>query len=181
MSYYYFAATLPMLALDQPPPFSVEEFRQQCVPHLLPRDMAAMDEALDGTFTADAQHPFNRRWYTTDGHLRNALARERASRLGKDPRTCTRVIKGSDTALDRDVSDAYTRPTPLEREKAIDRIRWRRLEEIAGFDPFTADAILAYGVQLAILERWARMDKESGASAVETLVKRTPADEEEKS
>jgi hypothetical protein len=30
------------------------------------------------------------------------------------------------------------------------------------------------------LERWARMDKDTGAATVETLVQRTPADEEEK-
>jgi hypothetical protein len=37
---------------------------------------------------------------------------------------------------------------------------------------------LAYGVQLAILERWARMDKAAGVSTVDALVNRNPADKE---
>jgi hypothetical protein len=178
MSYYYFAASLPMLTLEQPPPFSVEEFRHQCASHLAAHDLAAMEALLEGSATA---HPFSRRWRAADGHLRNAIARTRAERMRKDAGSYTHDIEGIDTAIDREVADAYSRPTPLEREKAIDRIRWSRLEEIGGLDPFTADAVLAYGVQLTILERWSRMDNESGASTVTELVERNPADEENKS
>jgi hypothetical protein len=180
MSYYYFAASLPMLTPGQPPPLSVEEFRHQCASHLAPHDLAAMDELLGGE-AAPEPHPFTRRWRTADGHLRNAIARTRSERMRKDAGTHTHDIEGIDTAVDREVTDAYSRPTPLEREQALDHIRWRRLEEIGGLDPFTADAVLAYGVQLTILERWARMDKASGASTVDSLVERNPADEEDKS
>jgi hypothetical protein len=171
MSYYYFAASLPMLMLEQPPPFPVEEFRQQCASHLAPRDLAALEELLGGE-PATEPHPFTRRWRAADGHLRNTLARTRSERMRKDAGAYTRDIEGIDTAIEREVAEAYNRPTPLEREKALDRIRWQRLEEIGGLDPFTADAVLAYGIQLTILERWARMDKETGASTVDTLVTR---------
>jgi len=180
MSYYYFAASLPLLTLEQPPPFSVEEFQHQCASHLAPRDLAAMNELLGGT-PASESHTFTRRWQAADGHLRNAIARTRSERMRKDSGAYTHDIEGIDTAVDREVTDAYSRPTPLEREKALDRIRWRRLEEIGGLDPFTADAVLAYGLQLTILERWARMDKESGTSTVDSLVERSPADEEKTS
>ncbi len=179
MTYYYFAASLPMLTLEQPPPFSVKEFRDQCASHLAPHDMAAMEELLGGE-PAPESHAFTRRWQMADGHLRNAIARTRSERMRKDSGTYTRDIEGIDTAIEREVTDAYSRPTPLDREKALDRIRWSRLEEIGGLDPFTADAVLAYGLQLTILERWSRMDKESGASTVDSLVERSPADEEDK-
>jgi hypothetical protein len=178
MSYYYFAASLPMLTLEQPPPFSMEAFREQCASHLAPHDLAAMDALLDGS-PDPVPHPFNRRWQAADGHLRNAIARLRSERMRKDSATFTRDVEGIDTAVDREVTDAYSRPTPLEREKALDRIRWQRLDAIGGLDPFSANAVLAYGVRLTILERWARMDKESGASTVDTLVERNPADEED--
>ncbi|MBL7076985.1 MAG: DUF2764 family protein [Kiritimatiellae bacterium] len=180
MSYYYFAASLPMLIPEQPPPFSVESFRHQCASHLGPHDLAAMDELLGGE-PAPQPHAFARRWQVADSHLRNAVARTRSERMRKDSGAYTRDVEGVDTSIDRDVADAYSRPTPLEREKAIDRIRWRRLEEIGGLDPFTADAVLAYGVQLTILERWARMDEETGAATVNALVERNPADKEDKS
>jgi hypothetical protein len=180
MSYYYFAASLPMLTLDQPPPLSVEEFRHQCASHLSAHDLSAMETLLGGAPTGTT-HPFTRRWQTADSHLRNALVRTRAERMRKDAGVYTREAEGIDTAIDREVADAYSRPTPLEREKALDQIRWSRLEAIGGLDPFTAEAVLAYGIQLTILERWARMDKESGAATVESLVERNPADKENKS
>lgn len=181
MSYHYFAASLPMLTLEQPPPLSVEAFRAQCASHLSSRDLTAMNQLLDRTRDESAAHPFVTRWRRADGHLRNALARTRAEHLRKDFKLHMREVEGVDTAVDREVADAYSRPTPLEREKALDRIRWRRLEEIGGLDPFAPSAVLAYGVQLTILERWTRMDKETGADTVATLVQRTPADKEDNS
>ncbi len=177
--YYYFASTLPMLMPDRPPPFSVADFRERCVDHLTAGDMAALDGMLDRQPTQEL-HPFVRDWQSTDGQLRNALARTRAERMHKEPNAHVREIEGSDTALENAVSEAYSQPNPLAREKALDQIRWECIEELAGFDPFTGRAILAYGLQLSILERWARMDKEVGSAAVETLLQRDAAEEEHK-
>jgi hypothetical protein len=179
MSYYYFAATLPMLMPDQPPPFSVADFRAQCESHLAPGDLAALDAIL-GAQPAAHPHPFSRRWKQADGQLRNALARTRAERMRLDAATHIREIEGYEPAMEEAVREAYARPNPLQREKAIDHIRWDTLEALAGMDPFASSALLAYGLQLTILERWARMDKDTGAATVETLVQRTPADEEAK-
>jgi hypothetical protein len=180
MSYYYFAASLPMLMPDHPPPFSVEDFRRQCATHLAPRDMDALDDLL-GHGATRSTHPFAHGWRQADGLLRNALARIRAERLRQDAGVHTRDVDGVDTAIDHAVAEAYNRPSPLEREKALDHIRWRRLETLAGLDPFSGSAVLAYGMQLTILERWARMDKEAGSATVDTLVRRRPADEEKTS
>ncbi|NQU38757.1 MAG: DUF2764 family protein [Lentisphaerae bacterium] len=177
--YYYFASTLPMLMPDHPPPFSVADFRERCVDHLTAGDMAAMNGMLDQQ-PPQEPHPFVRDWQCADGQLRNVLVRTRAERMHKEPTAYLREIGGSDTTLENAVSEAYSRPNPLEREKALDQIRWECIEELAGLDPFTGRAILAYGLQLSILERWARMDKEAGSAAVETLLQRDAAEEEHK-
>ncbi len=178
MSYYYFAATLPMLMPDQPPPFSVESFRTQCESHLTPGDLAALDAILAPQPMAFS-HPFVRRWRRTDGQLRNALARTRSERMRRDATPYGRESEGHDPAVEEAVRQAYARSNPLQREKAIDRIRWQRIEALAGADPFASAAILAYGLQLTILERWTSMDKDAGSATVETLVRREPGTESE--
>ena len=43
----------------------------------------------------------------------------------------------------------------IEREKKIDALRWKKLEEMSFFDYFTVEAILSFIIKLMIIERWA--------------------------
>jgi hypothetical protein len=54
--------------------------------------------------------------------------------------------------------------TPLERERALDRVRWNLLDELAGFDPFDSATALAYALKLRITERWHAVSDERGAA-----------------
>ena len=62
------------------------------------------------------------------------------------------------------VADAFARATPLERERALDRFRWRVIEELQGYDPFAFSGIMAYALKLRIAARWGAMDEEQGRS-----------------
>lgn len=49
-----------------------------------------------------------------------------------------------------------------EKEKALDQIRWKFLEENSLFNYFTIESILSYIIKLEIVERWIRLDDEAG-------------------
>ena len=171
MNYYYLAASLPALSLESAPPLSPEDFRRLCREQLAARDFAEMEDLLG--FTAGARVPrgdFARAWSAAETRLRNAIVRVRAARLRRDAAPHLRPEEGIDPAADRAAADAYARATPAERELALDRQRWRMLDELAAFDPFSLRAVLAYALKLRIADRWARLDEGAGARAASALV-----------
>jgi len=58
-----------------------------------------------------------------------------------------------------------------EREKAIDELRWERLDEETFFEYFTMEKVLAYTIKLGIAERWLGIDKEYGNELFRKLLK----------
>lgn len=161
MNYYYLAASLPMLSLETPPPFSFDKFRKLCQEHLACADLSALDE-LAGPVTDRSENRFVAQWRDKEIELRNALVKIRVSRLRRDASLYLKEQKGFDTYIDKAASDAFSKSNPMERELALDRFRWRQIEELAGYDPFSGRAILAYGLKLRLAERWAAMDEEKG-------------------
>lgn len=47
-----------------------------------------------------------------------------------------------------------------EREKKIDALRWKKLEEMTFFNYFTVEAILTFIIKLMIIERWMTLKQE---------------------
>ena len=48
----------------------------------------------------------------------------------------------------------------MEREKKIDALRWKKLEEMAFFNYFTVEAILSFIIKLMTIERWTILKQE---------------------
>jgi hypothetical protein len=57
-----------------------------------------------------------------------------------------------------------------EREKALDTIRWKYLDDATFFEYFTIDRLLAFTIKLAMVERWLVIDKEYGTRMFEELL-----------
>jgi hypothetical protein len=61
---------------------------------------------------------------------------------------------------------------PLALEKALDQYRIEYIEKmIESHDPFSIERILAYMIQLMIIEKWFELDKEKGKEIVDMIVK----------
>jgi len=59
---------------------------------------------------------------------------------------------------------------PKEKEKAIDKILWTYLDEQTFFHYFTIEKILSYIVKLSIIERWMKLDAETGKALLNKLI-----------
>lgn len=169
MSYYYLAASLPMLVLGDPAPFSFDEFRASSSTLLREEDLQELDLLGEGR-AGEGLSSFSRRWFNAETQLRNAVARVRGGRHGVDAKTYLRDHKEFSVAIEEAVTDAYAKPNPLERELELDRLRWQALDELGREEPFGLSAILAFAVKLQLTERWARMDDEAGKQKVEDFV-----------
>jgi len=167
VKYAYFVASLPVLVFNAPPPMPLDEFRAAAARQLTPRDLATLDALLDD---GSSDHPFVLEWRARETQLRNAVARARAAAANVEVRPFLREHTGWDVALERAVMDAMSRANPLERELELDRCRWHLADDLARFRPFDLDGVLAYAVKLRVLERWGRMDAESGRQRLEAWV-----------
>lgn len=172
MKYAYFAASLPALVFNSPPPMPLEQFRAAAARQLTPRDLATLDALLDGDPSA---HPFVAEWRARETQLRNAVARARAAAANVEARPYLREHTGWDVALERAVMDAMGRPTPLEREMELDRCRWHLAEDLARFRPFDLEGVLSYALKLRILERWSGMDANAGRRRLDQWVEEAVA------
>lgn len=60
--------------------------------------------------------------------------------------------------------------TILEKEKAIDKIKWDYLDEFTFFHYFTIEKIVSFTLKTGIIERWLKLDPETGASLLQKLI-----------
>lgn len=168
MSYNYFAATLPMLKFDGEPPMTLGKFVEECSGKLSSSDFRTLRCLLYGGSTDNS---FVAAWRGRETQVRNAVARIRASRLGLgDSSKWERPFEGFSCAAEAGVAAAFQEKDPAAREKALDKVLWDTADELAGFDPFCAEAIFSYALKLGICERRAAADAAAGAARLEASV-----------
>lgn len=174
MNYYYLVAGLPMLCLGREPPIGEGDFLAVCRDHLEPADLLAL-ESLMRPGGGECGHAFVTEWRQRETRLRNAVARVRADRRGVEAEPYLRPEEGYDPSMIRAVDEAFGRATPAEREQELDRFRWQTLESMAGLNPFSTASVLAYGLRLKIVHRWARLSSEAGRRQLEMWVTKAAA------
>ena len=169
MRYYYLIASLPTLTLGRVPAIGEAAFRARCREHLTAADGAAVEDVF-ATGGAHSDHPFVAAWRERDTRVRNAVARARALRLGRDAAPHLRPEREFDAYTPRAVAEAFARPSPAERELELDRYRWQVIDELAGTAVFTSEIVLAYALKLRLTERWRKLDDAAGRRTVEAYV-----------
>jgi len=166
MSYEYLVASLPMLFPGDPPPFGMAEFLFRCSGVLTPSDLQTIDAVLAGR-AGDIDHAAVQEWAAHETQLRNATALARAAVWQTDARPFLHSHAGFDGEVRDGVADAFTKASPMERERALDRCRWRILDDIARRDYFGMGAVIAFVLKLQMVERAAVWTQEAGRAALE--------------
>ena len=168
MEYWYLVSSLPHLRFGDKSPMSAEAFRAACIGWVADDELALIDAALENcepTLTGCAAA-----WWNGEVQLRDALVRVRAKNRGTDASSFIKPHDGFSVTIEKMVTDAFTRPDPLEQEMELDRARWSLVDELAVVAPFAFPAVLAFAVKVRIAERWAGMDEETGSENVEELI-----------
>ena len=170
MAYYSLVASLPHLKIGDEPPFSIEEYITSCAQYVTEYEGRILNSILLGEY--DGKNcPICRIWYNIETQIRNAAARHRGQKLGVDFKEFQQGHEGFSGEIERLVTDAFTRNDPLEVEEELDRARWQLAAELAsGKEPFCFEKVLAYGIQLKIVERWNRMDVHTGKEKLEAVI-----------
>jgi hypothetical protein len=169
MKAYYLVASLPPLSIDEAAPWSPQDFVFHCQGSLDASDLTELTLIAEDR-AGEAGSDFARWWHGLDTQLRNAQARARATRLGVDARPWQRMHEGFDVQAEQAVTEAMAGKQPLEREKQLDMIRWRALDDRTQSDPFGFEQVLAYVLRLRMVERWQRLDAAQGMERIEHFI-----------
>ncbi len=167
MSYPFFIATLPHLLPAEPPAVTVAWFLERAQANLRDPDWDLLTALVEDR---PHRHGLVQAWRRHETQLRNAVARHRAARAETDPAPWLREHEGYDVSLERGVAQAFQAADPLQRERLLDGLRWRRAEELAGYDPFAVDVVLIYFLKLRIAERASQRDADTGRERRRTLL-----------
>jgi len=169
MAYYSLVASLPNLEIGDEPPFSTEEYIGTCAQWVTEHETQILRNILlNKEDSKSCSHC--KTWDNIETQLRNASARHRAQKLGVDFKEYLQPHDGFSGTIEILVTDAFTRTDPVELEEELDRARWQLAEEQIGLDPFSFKKVLAYGIQLKIVERWNRMDVSIGKQKIEAVI-----------
>ncbi len=165
--HWYLVSSLPGLRLGEKPPMSVSAFRAACTGHLSGDELFAIEAALE-----NREPPVGKAsgWWNSEVQLRDAIVRVRAKNRGTNAAPFLKPYDGFSVAIEKQVTDAFARPNPLEQELALDEARWMLADELALAEPFGFFGVLAFAIKVRMAERWANMDETFGQEKVEELV-----------
>lgn len=171
LAYYYILSSLPMLRKDGPPPITSDYFLHSCaemIPAGTVKQLASL-KLLPEKETAFGRHSSAVKWYKWESDLRTKLAKFRAVSLGREHKG-QQANGFSD--IDRRIEEILAVPSPAEREKMLDNLRWRALEDLEFGHNFDFDNLCIYKIKLMLLEKWVGKDSQKGLDNLAAILDR---------
>lgn len=163
----FLLAELPRLELNMPPPLSHEELAEHVEMALIPPRYQAVlaqgENALSAGGSGKSASRIFREYQDFEVFLRQTIARKRAKEQGREVAFEQSPEYRHDIVLAVDSAAAIA--DPLERERAIDKLRWQAIEEISAGHELDFDALCAYKLKLDLLIRRRHRDREVGLAS----------------
>jgi hypothetical protein len=169
MAYYSLVASLPSLQIGDEPPFTTEAYVENASQWVTGRETEILRKVLLQEPDI-APCPLCKTIYDLECQIRNAVARHRGQKLGVDYKEFLQPHDGFVGEIETLVNDAFAQSDPVELEQHLDRGRWNLAEQLIGQNPFGFEKVLAYGIQLKIVERWNSLDVSVGKQNIEAVI-----------
>lgn len=169
-AYYYLAASLPMLRLDEKPGLTLENFMEACGRLMAPGDFRVLGKAsIKDSILDSSENMLLSRWEEMNSGLRNELVKLRARNLDWE----------ADSYLHPDVSNPLLAPTarslleeanPQSAEHLLFQTQWHWLDDLQVGHQFDLDYLIVYYLKLQILERKASFAEETGKQKLQSII-----------
>lgn len=150
---------------------------------VLPEDAMAR---LYLDYVLQANNEFVRRWFCFERNVNNIVVALTARQVGVD---ASRSLIGDDDVTQHlrsskeadfglqtmlsyfgNVKVITGNGDPVKKERALDELKWRWLEDETFFHYFSIEKVFAFLVKLDIVERWSRLDAEHGQQLFRQLI-----------
>lgn len=184
-NYEYIIAGLPLVSSDDRSCPPAEEVLEEIRSQLSESDNALLSKLLRGydpdSLTADfysamlrEHNSFLRGFFRFDLCLRNVKTDWLNSALGRpEGSDCVRLPEMEDYDFDsRSAAEEVLSGTDIiKRERGLDDLLWAEIDRLTEMEVFSINVILAFVAKLKIVDRWSRLDPETGAAYFRTLVR----------
>lgn len=181
-NYYYIIAGLPELSRDwtageKDADAIIGEIKGQCSA----RDRAVI-EFLEKGYVAEELSPdfygealkhkvrFIREWFGFDLDVRNAKVKYLNKALGREASKDVISIPGRETEGNPELERILSDNDILARERGIDDLYWAKADSLTVFHYFDLTVILGFIARLKIIDRWLKLDEETGRKMFKKLV-----------
>ncbi len=182
-NYEYLIAGLPVLSPDWtengqlPVDELTEEIRSLCSEkdNILINSLLAgfSEENLNEGFykgMLESRNSFLREYFTFDLNLRNRKVRYLNGQLGRPDDTDIFLEPSEDFEEKEAVDKVLNGNDLLEREHGLDSITWEKVSALTTFDYFDINAVLGFLAKLHIIDRWLKLDEQTGRELFKKLV-----------
>lgn len=184
-NYEYIVASLPVITSDFRGDLDCDAVIGEIRSQLSRKDEALLDillsgfepDKLDSEFYIKAltcSDPFIREYFSYDLDVRNTRVEYLNKALnrpeGMDVMVLDKEAEPREFEGYKQVMGVLEGSDILERERGLDDLMWARIDEIVGLQVFTIDAILGFVAKLRIIDRWLKLDPETGRELFRKLV-----------
>ncbi|WP_321343777.1 DUF2764 family protein [uncultured Draconibacterium sp.] len=141
-------------------------------------------------YALNCSNSFLQRWLRFELNLKNLFTAYNCKQHNYDTEAQLLQVKGEDLVYSLLIDDklktdyfeellpyheelfkiAEANLEPIEQEKAIDKIKWDYLDENTFFHFFTIEKILAFTIKLLLIERWMKLDTQTGKQLLNKLI-----------
>lgn len=172
--YYFLVSSLPMLKRDETPFYSLPAFMGLCADWITEHEYSILEKLeLVPVSISESGFPASSvaaEWYRWEICLRNRIAKARSGVLGRDAGAFMLEAEDEFTEIDKAVQEVFLLTDPLEREKALDGIRWYKAEELEFGHDFDFAKLCVYKIKLMLREKWTERLKEKGVKNLNDII-----------
>lgn len=161
-SYYYLLSSLPMLRADGGLPLTYSDFLGMCKSALGDGKYAF----LENLTLSSGKGPLLTEWSKYYAALERELINFRNQRLNRP----TQNAGTRDETLFKEVSAAIGGKNPLEAEKALLALEFKKIDELIGTHYFDDHALTGYALKLKLLERKYVFDQVKGKAELDRIL-----------
>lgn len=174
--FFYFLSSLPLLRFGVMPPLSYPEFLTFAQEKLTADESALLSNlALCPSAPPSLSVPVIAEWEDWETFMRNSLVALRSKGNRSEAGKWQRGERGYFADTRRRLEEVLALPNAWEREQALDRLRWQKLNELQGVHFYDFTAVIIYAYRLLLLNRQASWNDEEGGKAFAALLDKTTA------
>ena len=160
--FYYLMSSLPMLRLGDTPQLSSEQLLEVCADKLSNSELTTLKQlTLLPKADDSTDNSAIKAWNNWETCLRNRLAVRRSS-ADNSADEYLQYENDFFSEIDAVIQEAVALANPLECERHLDALRWRRLDDIESGIAFSFSALCVYMIKLKLLEKWLPRDNGTG-------------------